>query len=209
MQRYGYLVPNRAAHERAKARAAKQIRAGLCPVGCDRPTRPGSKTRNFAGISGSTSSPSDSTGAVGTTRYMELVNSRFALYSRTNALLGQGTLHSLIGANAADNVFDPQVIWDPTTSRFYYASDQITTGGFNLLAIGFSKTASPTTAADFCKYTIDYGTVDFPDYPKLGDTQHFWVLGVNVFSPSFTGSTSWRSPSRPPAAPARPRPASD
>ena len=206
LQRYGYLVPNRGAHDRAKARAARrsgQASAQAAVTGSLAPVQ----TRNFAGISGTTGSPSDSTGAVGTTRYMELVNSRFALYSRTNALLGQGTLHSLIGANAADNVFDPQVIWDPTTSRFYYASDQITTGGSNLLAVGFSKTASPTTAADFCKYTIDYGTVDFPDYPKLGDTQHFWVLGVNVFSPSFSGS-DLLAITKPPAGSTCPAPAS-
>jgi hypothetical protein len=189
LQRYGYLVPHPAAYDRAKAGAARRsvhAAQGVSAPGTSAPVQ----ASNFAGIADTTGSPSDSTGAVGTTRYMELVNSRFGLYNRSNALVGQGTLHSLIGAAAADDVFDPQVIWDPGTSRFYYAADQIRLAdGHNLLAIGFSKAAGPNGAAGFCKYTFDYGLADFPDYPKLGDTQNFWVLGVNVFTGNtFTGS---------------------
>ena len=180
-------MPNRAAHDRAKARAARKSGPASPEASAPR-LLAAVQTKNWAGITDNTDSPSDSAGAVGPSRYMELVNSRFGLYSRTNALLGSGTLHSLIGATATDDVFDPQVIWDPGTSRFYYASGQITTGGDNHLAFGFSKTGSPTTAADFCKYSIDYGPDDLPDFPRLGDTQHFMVIGVNVFSPSFSGS---------------------
>ena len=51
----------------------------------------------------------------------------------------------------------------------------------NRLLFGFSKTPSPSSAADWCKYTIDYGA-EVPDFPKLGDTQHFAVIGVNAFT---------------------------
>ena len=82
-----------------------------------------------------------------------------------------------------------QVIWDPTTSRFYYAADDVVSSSDNRVAFGFSKTASPSSAADFCKYTIGFGTV-FPDYPKLGDSQFFAMIGSNLFSGSnsFLGS---------------------
>ena len=52
----------------------------------------------------------------------------------------------------------------------------------NRLLFGFSNTPSPSSAADWCKYTIDYGA-ELPDYPKLGDTQHLAVIGVNTFTP--------------------------
>lgn len=182
----GYLVPDQAAYGRAKAAANNATAVGVSLPGPQAPT----VMKNFAGISGSNSSPSDSTGAVGTSRYIETTNGGFGIYSRTPSLVSSGTLNSLVGAASADNVFDPQVIWDPGTNRFYYTTDQIRAAdGHNLLAIGFSKTASPSTAADFCKYALDYGFSDFPDYPKLGDTLNFWLIGVNVFTGnSFTGS---------------------
>lgn len=187
LSRFGYLVPDPAAYQRAKARATNRYLP---------PTQKGSssllapkQTANFQGIRDTSGVPSDSTGAIGTNRYIELVNSKYGIYSRTDTLVGSGSLNTLVGASSFDNVFDPQVIWDPGTKRFYYAADQIASSGENFLAVGFSKTASPTGSADFCKYVLSYGFVDFPDYPKLGDTKDFWVLGVNVFSPNtYTGS---------------------
>jgi hypothetical protein len=85
--------------------------------------------RNWAGQRDTTVAPSDSTGAIGTTRYIELVNAKAAIYSRTsNTPTAAGALLQLTGcatAGCADNVFDPQVIWDPGTSRFFYAADDI------------------------------------------------------------------------------------
>jgi hypothetical protein len=81
---------------------------------------------------------------------------------------------------------DPQVIWDPGTNRFYYSGLILVSPTDNQLTFGFSKTGSPNGAADFCHYTIDFGT-QLPDFPKLGDTLNFDLIGANVFS-SATGS---------------------
>ena len=115
--------------------------------------------------------PSDSTGAVGPSRYVELVNLNFAIYDRSTNQLSTGTLNTLAGRPETDFIFDPQVIWDPQTQRFYYAMDD-TIGNFanSLLAYGWSKTDTPTSAADFCHFTLDYPGDLFPDYPKLGDS---------------------------------------
>jgi hypothetical protein len=202
-RRYGYLVPDRAGYERAKAEAGRNPVAAR-PQGPNRALAP-TQLVNNPGIVDNTGVPSDSTGAIGTQRYIEMVNRRFGIYNRSMALIGQGTLATLVGSASIDNVFDPQVIWDPTTNRFYYTADQIRAAdGHFLLALGFSKTAAPTSAADFCKYVLDYGPTDFPDYPKLGDTQHFWVIGVNVFTGNtFTGSDIIAL-TKPPAGPACP-----
>lgn len=138
--------------------------------------------RSFQGQFDAKVAPSDSTGAIGTTRYVQMVNRRFAIYNRTsNIPLSQGTLAALAGRPASDSLFDPQIIWDPTTNRFYYVMDDIVSATAHQLAYGFSKTSSPNTAADWCKYTTNYGSL-FPDFPKLGDTQHFSVIGVNVYN---------------------------
>jgi hypothetical protein len=183
-----------AAKARANAEAEAVARSGasvartaedLAPVGGSvsssrAPTITGGRT--FAGQFDAAVTPSDSTGAIGTTRYVQLVNEKFAIYSRTsNTPLGTGTLNALTGFAPGISVFDPQIIWDPTTSRFYYAADAVLTDLDNRLAFGFSKTASPSGAADWCKYSILYGSL-FPDYPKLGDTTNLAVIGVNVFS---------------------------
>ena len=185
--------------------------------GAGRPSPPASATvlapavvRNWAGQRDTTVAPSDSTGAIGTTRYIELVNARAAVYTRTsNTPAAAGALLQLTGcatAGCTDNVFDPQVIWDPGTSRFFYAADDIVSSTQNLLDIGFSTTATPTlSASSWCRFALNFGST-FPDYPKLGDTQDFMLIGSNDFSGSrFAGSTiAWMT--KPPPGSACPAP---
>ena len=52
----------------------------------------------FAGEFDPNGTPSDSTGAIGTTRYVQLVNTRFAIYDRTSTTpLASDTLNELAG----------------------------------------------------------------------------------------------------------------
>ena len=188
----GYLVPNQSRYDRQKARATRHAEgreALTAPV--RGPLAPSIVSgRSFQGINNPNVAPPDETSAVGTTRYIELVNTNFAIYNKaSNVPIGTGTINSLAGAAATDSVFDVQVIWDPTTRRFYYAADDVVSSADNRVAFGFSTTASPSSAADFCKYSIGFGQV-FPDYPKLGDSQFFAMIGSNLFSGSnsFLGS---------------------
>ena len=144
---------------------------------------------NFAGQSGMTRSPPDTTGAIGPFRYVQLVNSEVAIYNRNNhAVISSGTLNELAKVGAGVNSFDPQVLWDPTTRRFYYVMDSIFSATDNRLSWGFSKTAKPNNVTSaWCHYTLKYGT-PFPDYPKLGDSKFFIIIGVNTFNPNFIGS---------------------
>jgi hypothetical protein len=190
-------VPQRRALDaraEARAKAAANARAGTTQA------RPGAALvgamfapisfRSWNGLADTSGSPSDSTGAIGPTRYIELVNRKFGIYSRTsNVPLSSGTLVGLTGtAGATNNVFDPQIIWDNQTQRFYYASDNIVDSTHNFLMFGWSKTATPASgsSADWCKYALGYGT-PFPDFPKLGDSFYFMMLGVNVFANNGSG----------------------
>jgi hypothetical protein len=184
--RYGPLPADAralAAQKRLANRASARSAAGggllarlLAPV----------SLRSWAGVFDPGGSPSDSTGAIGTSRYIELINQRFAIYNRTSDVpLSTDTLQALVGAAPTDDVFDPQVIWDATTSRFYYAADWVISAADNRIAFGFSKTSSPTTAADWCTYSVHYDNV-FPDFPKLGDTAGFIFVGVNKFNAAQT-----------------------
>ncbi len=184
----GYLVPNQARYDRQKARITRRASArNALTQPAVSPLAP-TKVRQWAGINDTNSTPPDETSAVGTRRYVELVNSRFAIYNKTgNTPTGTGTLNALDGLGASIDVFDPQIMWDATTNRFYYANDMVISDTSNGIAFGWSKTATPTGAASFCHYTINTSPF-FYDYPKLGDSRFFAIIGANVFSNSGTGS---------------------
>lgn len=191
-------VPDPAAYaaQKAAANAAAAQLAGRHSTAGARVLAP-TIARNWAGQRDTTTAPSDSTGGIGTTRYIELVNAKAAIYNRTsNTPTASGSLLQLTGcasSTCVDSVFDPQVIWDPGTNRFYYATDDVVSSSQNFLAFGFSTTATPTlSASSWCRYNLSFG-VTFPDYPKLGDTKDFMLIGSNNFSgTSFTNSIiSW------------------
>jgi hypothetical protein len=177
----GYLVPDQDAYDRAKAGARRFAGGGgrttyAAAQGADPVT-----FRSWEGIRAPRSTPSDSTGAIGPTRYIELINRRYGIYGRTsNRPIGTGTLNELAGEKNGVLMADPQMIWDPTTRRFYYVALVLYSAIDNRLAFGFSKTASPSSAADFCKYVIKFGP-RLPDFPKLGDTEDLLLIGANTF----------------------------
>jgi hypothetical protein len=185
----GYLVPDERAYRRAKATATPRRSASGAFAAST--TSPPTLGRTWEGLSAAAFAPSDSTGAVGTSNFIQLVNSQFAIYDKSSdSPLATGPLTTLTGVSASDSVFDVQVIWDATTKRFYYAMDDVANATHNNLAFGFSKTASPDSgsSSDWCKYSISYGS-QFPDFPKLGDSKYFTLIGVNVFAGSvFTGA---------------------
>jgi hypothetical protein len=180
----GPLPKNAATYARAKA----QAKVGRAATAQRRTPRAAPQVPStfieWDGVKDEGVTPSDQTGAIGPTRYVETVNLNFSIYDRTGAELSTGTLNQLAGRPESDFIFDPQVIWDPQTQRFYYAMDDVV-GNFanSLLAFGWSMTATPTTAADFCHFTFDYPGDLFPDYPKLGDSQDWGLIGANVFDP--------------------------
>jgi hypothetical protein len=137
---------------------------------------------NEPGQSGALSTPPDTTGAIGPLSFVQLVNRRAAIFERTNGTRrASGTLNALANAPASVSSFDPQVIWDATTNRFYYAFVSIYSATDHRLSFGFSKTSDPANVTtDWCRYTYAYGD-QFPDYPKLGDSRYFIIIGANIY----------------------------
>jgi len=189
-------VPNPSAY--AAQKAAANVAAARLAARASSSARPTaalapSFVRNWAGQRDTTDAPSDSTGAIGTTRYVELVNSKVAIYNRTsNTPTAAGPLVQLTGcatAGCTESVFDVQVIWDPGTKRFFYAADDIVSSSENLIVFGFSSTATPSLSqSSWCRYSLNFNAT-FPDYPKLGDTKDFALIGTNEFNGStFAGS---------------------
>jgi hypothetical protein len=133
----------------------------------------------WVGVADTRYAPADPVDAIGPTSFIEMVNTKVAIYSRTGSLTASASTEQLTGGNPGDQS-DPQVMWDPATNRFYYSSINVTT---ERIEVGFSKSASPTSIpGSFCNYHVDFGFGKaLPDYQKLGSTTHDLLIGANVF----------------------------
>jgi hypothetical protein len=170
----------------AKVKAAAPQAAPSPPAGS---TSPASAALfnglNQPGLSaadeGSGATPPDSTGAIGPTRYVELVNQMIGVYDRSNlSLLSSTDLASFVGVPAGVTSTDPQIQWDPQANRWLYAEIGFATGN-NYLVFGWTKTADPSDlAGGWCHYGVATGH-NIEDYPKLGHDAHFLIVGTNVY----------------------------
>jgi hypothetical protein len=135
--------------------------------------------------------PPDPNGAIGPNSYVEIINSKMAIYDRSGGLIKDALMSTVTGDN--NQLSDPMVLWDPWTQRFYY---NIWDVNASTMAWGFSKTDDPRNLpGDFCGYITSFGynpSTDIPDYPKLGQTKHYLLIGVNHY-PSFTAMHADRS----------------
>jgi hypothetical protein len=131
--------------------------------------------------------PPDTTGAIGPSDYVEFVNNEAAAYERGSLSLAPGSPVSLETLTGGVEICDPQIKYDPQTSRWFYVAlrcDGTKTG--NELYVGFSKTSDPTNLSTeanggWCGYKYSTGEA-LEDYPKLGlDAQHI-IIGTNSFS---------------------------
>jgi len=145
---------------------------------------------SWRGLNDPTLSPADPNGAIGPVSYVEIINEMLGIYHRDGSLIASATLHTLTGDN--NFLADPMVLWDAHTSRFYY---NVWDATVQTMHWGFSKNSNPTTIpGSFCNYTGNFGytTTEFPDYPKLGQTKNFLLIGVNHY-PTSSSTLSDRS----------------
>lgn len=181
-RKYGYLVPDVRSYLALKAAADRSPAA---------PTSPAARTGRAPVVGASwegqfdTPAPPDTTGAIGPNSYIEPINSRFGIYSRTGTLISQGDLGQLTGVTLGC-LSDPQILWDASQKRFYYAlisASALGAGCVDELVWGYSKNANPQGPSDFCKYatTDGYAQGTILDYPKLGSTKDFLLVGINRF----------------------------
>jgi len=170
----GYLPLHPSAYARAKAEADARV-ASRAGGGAASISNLATALPSWQGLQQSNVTPPDPNGAIGPSRYVEMVNLQYGVYDRSGTLLAQGSLYTLTNDFY---ISDPEIIWDPFTQRFYYTMvDYIA----NTIKWGFSNSDKPDVDG-FCNYTANFGYTDLPDYPRLGDTQHFLLVGVNLFA---------------------------
>jgi hypothetical protein len=158
---------------------------------------------NQPGLSAMGSTPPDTTGAIGTSHYIEFVNSQVAVYSRTLTLVSQIDLNNFVG-RPTDFHCDPQILWDEPAQRWFYAALDCDGGSQNFLLFGWSKTASPTplpsssSAGNWCRFAQSTGSV-IEDFPKLATNAGHLVIGSDVFQGQTYLTARIRAYEKPPA----------
>jgi len=183
LQEHGYLPLRGVATLQAAKAHAEAVVAAQNPTGVPTPVTAAAPIQgaSWQGISQSNVSPPDANGAIGPNTFIETVNVKMAIYQRTGALIASADFATLTGNG---NGSDPMVLWDPDTQRFYY---NIWNTGNATMDWGFSKDSNPTSIpGSFCHYETSFGyaTSSFPDYPKLGQTKDFILIGVNFYPTS-------------------------
>jgi len=145
---------------------------------------PGSATGPTIGVTWNGQSeadlaPPDPTGAIGPNSYIELINVRYGIYARDGSVLNEGDLGTLTLFPVGE-LSDPQIVWDPTSQLYYYLAIDFYNSAY---AFGYSKSADPRSADDFCHYYVGafYDSLYLPDYPKMAVTKDFVLVGTNVF----------------------------
>jgi hypothetical protein len=152
-------------------------------------------TNNFDGISDSSAgnpcscAPPDPNAAVGATQVVEIVNTAFAVYSKTGGtIMGPTATNPLWSGFGGDcqttNDGDATVAYDKLAGRWViqqFANVQSTTGPFfECVAVSTSSDAT----GSYNRYSFQFST--FPDYPKLSVWPDAYYTTYNMFNASGT-----------------------
>src|SRR5579864_5509500 len=138
------------------------------------------------------SAPPDTNGDVGPNHYVETVNTDFAGYNKSGALLYGpvpiNTLWSGFGGGCqSNNDGDPVVVYDRMADRWIISQFSVSTTPY-LQCVAVSQTANPT--GSWYRYSFSY--TNFPDYPKMGVWPDAYYITFNMFSNggnNFAGAT--------------------
>jgi hypothetical protein len=191
-------VQDPAAFRQAKAAADRRYelwrqRRGMTPAtSATGPLTAVSGNLNQPGITdaATTGTPSDSTGAIGPSNYVEFINSEIGVYSNTDLSATPATLdESTFVGDASAFTCDPQIQWDQQGQRWLYAALNCGANpGSEVLYFGWSKTASPDlSSSNWCRFQVPTSH-SIEDYPKLGHDDTQIIIGTNAFADTGAGN---------------------
>jgi hypothetical protein len=130
--------------------------------------------------------PPDPNGAAGLTQYVQMVNSDFAVYSKTGQVQRHATpintLWSAVGGEcAAHNDGDPVVVYDQFANRWLLSEFvALPAAGEDYGECVAISTTSDATGT-YNLYFFDWGANTFLDYPHIGVWPDGYYLSANEF----------------------------
>lgn len=147
--------------------------------------------QNFDGVAANGSYPPDTDGDVGHNHYMQVVNTRFAVYDKNgNKLMGpsnNSTIFNGLPHNTNDG--DAILLYDENADRWLFSQFALPNypNGPFYENVAISQTNDPT--GSWYRYQFTFN--DMPDYPKLSVWGDGYYMTIRRFA---SGSGSWLGP---------------
>ena len=128
--------------------------------------------------------PPDPVGDIGPNHYVQMVNSRFQIFTRAGvSVFGPANINTLFagfgGACQTQNAGDPVVLYDQLADRWILS--QFTgsaVGGLFFNCVAISTGSDPT--GTYYRYAFSTGA-NFPDYPKYGVWSNAYFISTREF----------------------------
>jgi hypothetical protein len=194
--------PLRAAHGVVAADPALQTQAGSTPVPdtsvsfrglCDL-AGTGGCPNNLEGCAGCL--PPDTDGEVGPSQYVQMVNSNFAVFSKSGAVLKGSTAINALWSSVADpndicklnNNGDPIVLYDQLANRWLLTQFTATAASAAHNGECIAVSTSGDATGSYYLYTFSWAGAPwndtFYDYPHLGVWPDAYYMTANEFPPN-------------------------
>jgi len=144
---------------------------------------------NFEGVNNLTGVyPPDTQGDVSTDKYVQVVNCKFAVYSKAGALLmGPLDLKTIWAGIPAPwngtNSGDPIVLYDQAADRWLIAQFSLPSGSYTQYAMTVAVSVTNDPTGSWYRYVFQYNS-KMPDYPKFGVWPDAYYLATNQFETS-------------------------
>lgn len=152
--------------------------------------------QTFPGPGFSGSVPPDPIAAAGPAQVVGMVNTDIGIYDKSTgeelflqSLNGPDGFFGEVGATVA--VFDPWILFDDETQRFFALGIDIASNVESNVYLAVSTDDTPTSGDDWHKYKIDFTHIPddlglgsgahFPDYPKMGVSDDAIFISGNYF----------------------------
>jgi hypothetical protein len=137
------------------------------------------------------SAPPDTNMAVGATQVVQWVNESFVIFDKATGARLQGPIagktlfQALGGPCSINNDGDPIAQYDKIANRWVLTQFSVSTTPYQqCVAVSTSSDAMGT----YFLYAFDYGTQQFPDYPKLAVWPDAYYISFNMFTNAFVGA---------------------
>ena len=137
---------------------------------------------DFDGIGADGVAPPDTSGSVGATQFVQIVNVEYAVYNKTSSalLLGPTPIHNIWsgfnGDCANGDGGDPVVLYDKSAQRWVVGQMNV-----NLHAYCMAVSTTSDATQSYYRYEFSFGS-NTPDYPKLAVWRDAYYWTANTFS---------------------------
>jgi hypothetical protein len=154
------------------------------------PLAPPSLNLSIEGVNQTTAAggfPPDTHGATGINHFVEVTNSHFDVYLKSNGLRVKSiSLASFMGYFTR-GLFDPRAVYDSTWKRWVITADAFPESA-TVQRYFIAVSTSPDPTGSFFIYNVNTtgfaGTNNFYDFPQVGMDQDAIIFTANIFSPT-------------------------